>query len=43
MYDAGNDAPEWVLPPELWFPDPTPECSGPLNEDPYSPDPYAGY
>ena len=43
MYDVNNDAPDWVLTSELWFPDPTPELSGLFNEDPYSPDPYAGF
>ena len=31
----------WVLPPELWFPGPSPEALDALSEDPYTPDPYS--
>ncbi len=43
MYDACNDSQDWVLPSELWFPNPNSELSGPFDEDPYSPDPYSHF
>ena len=41
MLDPDDQTPGWVLPPELWFPGPSPEALDALSEDPYTPDPYS--